>query len=185
MPEPPAITADTPDQDRWARCRGLYARFSSMLAISAKQDPIPVGLVRGMVMARIAGGCLCGAVRYTCDADPAMTVVCHCTHCQKTSGSAFSVNVGVPANSVTLSGTAPGRFEDVGASGKPVWRSFCQTCGCSLSTEAAAFPGVVFLKAGTLDDRSWLAPKLHIWTKSMQPWVTISADAEQVEQNPE
>jgi len=42
----------------------------------------------------------------------------------------------------------------------------------------------VFLKAGTLDDPSWLDPKLHNWTQSMQPWVTIGADATQVEQNP-
>ena len=53
-----------------------------------------------------------------------------------------------------------------------------------LATEAEAFPGVVFLKAGTLNDPSWLDPKLHIWTQSMQPWVTIGADATSAEQNP-
>ncbi|MFZ1882889.1 MAG: GFA family protein [Rhodoplanes sp.] len=135
-------------------------------------------------MSRIKGGCLCGTVRYECNAEPLMTAVCHCTHCQKTSGSAFSINIGVPADSVAISGGSLARFKDVGTSGKPAWRSFCQTCGSSLATEAEAFPGVVFLKAGTLDDPSWLDPKLHIWTQSKQPWVTIGPDATQVEQNP-
>ena len=39
------------------------------------------------------GGCLCGKIRYTLKAEPALTVVCHCTHCQKASGSAFSTNL--------------------------------------------------------------------------------------------
>ena len=51
-------------------------------------------------MAKLTGGCLCGSVRYECDATPLGTAVCHCTHCQKVSGSAFSVNVLVPAAGV-------------------------------------------------------------------------------------
>lgn len=42
-------------------------------------------------MSKIEGGCLCGAVRYTCAAEPVMTAICQCTHCQRQSGSAFSV----------------------------------------------------------------------------------------------
>ena len=42
------------------------------------------------------GQCLCGEVGFECDAAPVVTVACHCTHCQKTSGSAFSVNAIVP-----------------------------------------------------------------------------------------
>ena len=55
-------------------------------------------------MPKISGGCLCGAVRYECNAEPLGTAICHCTHCQKVSGSAFSVNVVVPAPSLTWQG---------------------------------------------------------------------------------
>src|SRR6187551_1629262 len=55
-------------------------------------------------MPKISGGCLCGAVRYECNAEPFGTAICHCTHCQKVSGSAFSVNVVVPAPSLTWLG---------------------------------------------------------------------------------
>jgi hypothetical protein len=32
---------------------------------------------------------------------------------------------------------------------------------------------VVRVRAGTLDDTSWLRPTRHIWTRSKQPWITL------------
>src|SRR5262245_64183152 len=60
-------------------------------------------------MPKISGGCLCGAVRYEWSAEPLGTAICHCTHCQKVSGSAFSVNVVIPAPSLTWQGQKIGR----------------------------------------------------------------------------
>ena len=47
-------------------------------------------------MPQISGSCLCGAIKYTCVGPAVMTAMCHCTNCQKQSGSAFSINVIVP-----------------------------------------------------------------------------------------
>lgn len=44
-------------------------------------------------MTRIVGGCLCGAVRHSSTAAPLMTAICQCKHCQRQSGTAFSVLV--------------------------------------------------------------------------------------------
>ncbi len=128
-------------------------------------------------MPKISGGCLCGAVRYECNAEPLGTAICHCTHCQKVSGSAFSVNVVVPAPSLTLQGQSLASYADKGESGKPLSRKFCRNCGSSLATETEALPGAIIIKAGTLDDKSWLKPNYHIWTRSAQPWVQIPSDA--------
>jgi hypothetical protein len=38
-------------------------------------------------------------------------------------------------------------------------------------------PGALIIKAGTLDDGSWLKPNTHIWADSAQPWVRIEPDA--------
>lgn len=124
-------------------------------------------------MPKISGGCLCGAVRYECNAEPLGTVVCHCTHCQKVSGSAFSVNVLLPAANVTWSGTGLASFADKGESGKSISRKFCRNCGSSIAAEATALPAAMIIKAGTLDDRSWLNPNTHIWTSSAQAWMRI------------
>jgi hypothetical protein len=71
-------------------------------------------------MPMIAGGCLCGAVRYRSQAEPVMQVICHCKTCQKNSGSAFSMNVAVPQDTLELDGDEPRRYEDrSGSSGQP------------------------------------------------------------------
>jgi hypothetical protein len=98
--------------------------------------------------------------------------VCHCTHCQKTSGSAFSVNVFVPAEGLSFVGD-PARYRDTSEGGRAVERLFCANCGSSIASVAEAFPGLVILKAGSLDDRSWLEPSAHVWTRSRQPWVSV------------
>ena len=61
-------------------------------------------------MGKISGGCLCGAVRYESSAEPLGSAICHCTDCQHVSGSAFSVNVVVPASSVTFKGDSLASF---------------------------------------------------------------------------
>lgn len=134
-------------------------------------------------MSKVTGGCLCGQVRYESDADPQMIAICHCSHCQKVSGSAFSVNLAMPAESVRMTGDLT-TYEDVGTSGKPVLRMFCDKCGSSIGSDVKAFPGLLFLKAGTLDDASWVQPGLEIWTDSAQSWVTPCEAAERVAGNP-
>jgi len=56
-------------------------------------------------MPKIEGRCLCGDVRYTSAAEPVVVALCHCTHCQRQSGGAFSVNVGVPKGALTVLST--------------------------------------------------------------------------------
>ena len=121
-------------------------------------------------MGHIAGGCLCGKVRYTSEAAPVFTALCHCLHCQKQAGSAFGVVVALPKGSLVVEGTLA-TFDDAGSSGQPVYRRFCPHCGSPILSDVAAMPDLVFVKAGTLDDTSWLAPGMQIWCESAQPWV--------------
>src|ERR1700712_1989113 len=101
-------------------------------------------------MARIEGGCLWGAVRYRSGAEPAMQVVCHCKTCQKTSGSAFSMNVAVPQDSLTVEGgTLRSYIDHSGASGQPFQRHYCGICGSPVYTHGGAYGGGRIIKAGT------------------------------------
>lgn len=137
------------------------------------------------MMPKVKGGCLCGAVRYESAAEPAMVAVCHCTTCQKYTGSAFSLNLGMPAGSVTITGDSLASYEDrAGASGKPFYRGFCARCGSPISGQGEAYPGMIFIKAGTLDDPSWVKPDAHIWCDEKLPWVAIEEGAAQMPRNP-
>ncbi len=136
-------------------------------------------------MPAIKGGCLCGAVQYIHGRACTVRDGVHCATCQKNSGGAFSLNLAMPAGSVTITGDALTTYEDrAGASGKPFYRTFCSRCGSPISARGAAYEGLVFLKAGTLDDPSWLRPNAHIWCAEKQPWVPIEACAAQFPGNP-
>lgn len=128
-------------------------------------------------MPKISGSCLCGNVSYESSAEPGMTAVCHCRNCQKQTGTAFSVIVAVPEES--LSFTDKGSFSeylDTGETGGAVKRRFCANCGSPIVSIVESKPGVAFIKAGTLDDCSWIEPTQHNWCDSAQPWVQIPGD---------
>lgn len=126
-------------------------------------------------MSKIAGGCLCGKIRYSATAEPVVTAVCHCKNCQKQTGTSFSVIVGVPSAALSVKGTLK-TFDETGSSGKAVHRNFCPDCGSPITSIVEAAPGLSFIKAGTLDDTSWLQPTMEVWCGSAQPWVSLAGD---------
>lgn len=134
-------------------------------------------------MSELVGGCLCGKIRYASTAAPVMTAICHCKNCQKQAGSAFSIIVGVPKSALSVTG-AMKTFNDSGSSGKPVHRNFCPDCGSPITTDVEAMPDLVFIKAGTLDDTSTLAPTMEIFCSSAQPWTTRGVQTQKFVQAP-
>src|SRR6185437_1092461 len=126
-------------------------------------------------MPQITGGCLCGKVRYSADVEPAFTGVCHCRNCQKESGSAFTIVIGIPQPALSVQGDLK-TFEDKGDSGKAMLRRFCPNCGSTVMDEAEAMPGVIMVQVGTLDDPSWVKPAMQIYCDSAQPWVQLGGE---------
>lgn len=107
-----------------------------------------------------------------------MTAICHCKNCQKQAGTAFSVIVGIPRSNLTVTGTLKD-FLDKGDSGLPVRRNFCPDCGSPVTTLVDAMPQLAFVKAGTLDDTTKLAPTMEIFCSSAQAWTQQSGKQRQ------
>jgi hypothetical protein len=126
-------------------------------------------------MPQIAGGCLCGKVRYSASGDPAFVGLCHCTDCQKFTGSAFAAVVGVPKAALTVQGELA-TYSKAGDTGKSTYRRFCPQCGSSVLDEGEALPDIVMVGAGTLDDASWVKPGMQIYCDSAQPWVHLGGN---------
>ena len=126
-------------------------------------------------MATITGGCLCGAVRYTAEAEAASATVCHCRDCQKFTGSVFAALVMVPKNALTLSGPVK-TFTGVGGSGKTILRHFCPESGSSIAEEPGTRPGMAILTVGTFDDPTIVAPAREIFRDDAVPWVQVHGD---------
>ncbi len=126
-------------------------------------------------MTTITGGCLCGAVRYTAEADAPSATVCHCRDCQKFTGSAFAALVMVPKEALTIGGTLK-TFSSVGGSGKPILRLFCPECGSSIAEEPGTRPGMVILNVGTFDDPAVATPAREIFRDDALSWVHVAGD---------
>ena len=113
-----------------------------------------------------------------------MIAVCHCADCQKQSGSAFSTNVLVPTASIAFEGDSRSQYVKTGASGQKVTRNFCSNCGSPLTTELPAFDNLAAVKAGTLDDSSWVKPTIQIWCDTAKSWSVLDAGIDRAAANP-
>ena len=137
-------------------------------------------------MQQISGKCLCGTVQYTSDVtEPVFTIICHCNDCQRQTGTAFSMTVGVPKQSLVFKNEDHLK-EYVGeaATGKKVQRKFCKDCGSPIISEIEVMPDLYMIKAGTLDDKSWLKPTHQFWCSSKHPWLELSDELEKHDRNP-
>ncbi len=122
-----------------------------------------------------SGGCLCGAVRYECSAEPMMTGHCHCKGCQKMTGSAFATAFAVPIDARRVTGEV--RYYEVTAdSGNIARRGFCPECGSWLFGGSSGMPGLAVIMAGSMDDPSWLKPSMNIFTTCAQPWAHMNPE---------
>ncbi|MFT3927681.1 MAG: GFA family protein [Myxococcales bacterium] len=123
-------------------------------------------------MTQREGGCQCGRVRYRISVEPLFLAACHCKECQRASGSAFSLSLMVPEQGFSYEGELK-LFERSSDSGRPLRCYFCPECGTRIYHQPSYAMPVVNVRAGTLDDTSWLQPKMHTWTRSKQPWAPI------------
>ena len=121
----------------------------------------------------LAGGCTCRRIRYRLASRPLFVHCCHCTWCQRETGSAFALNAMIEADRVAVEGPVE-LLDTPSASGKGQKIARCPTCRVALwSHYAGAGMAVCFVRVGTLDEPSRLPPDIHIFTSTKQPWVAI------------
>ena len=131
----------------------------------------------------ITGGCQCGAVRYKIAGRPVVFYLCHCTECQRHTSSAFGESLRIRREDLVVEGDMAG-FTRMSESGRRLDGYFCPACGVRI-VHGTAGSELVNIKAGTLDDTSWLAPAGHIWTASKQKFVAIGEDELAFERQPD
>jgi hypothetical protein len=138
---------------------------------SAGGDYILVILWRKLEM-KIDGGCHCGYVTYSADADPERTSICHCTDCQILSGSAFRVSIAAPDHGFRILSGEPAVYIKTGESGAKRAQAFCPRCGSGIyATSVGDGPKVYNLRVGTVRQRDQLVPRRQIWSRSQQRWL--------------
>jgi hypothetical protein len=118
------------------------------------------------------GGCSCGVVRYRLASNPLFVHCCHCLNCQRQTGSAFVINLLIEADRVELLAGEPHAVEVPRDDGSTQRIYRCPDCHVALYSQYGG-PKIYFVRAGTLDDPSLVAPDVHIFTRSKLPWVIL------------
>ncbi|MBV8565490.1 MAG: GFA family protein [Methylobacteriaceae bacterium] len=117
------------------------------------------------------GRCHCGQITFEAEVNPDDVTICHCTDCQRFSGSAFRTSVPVPVELFVLLSGTPNSYVKTAESGNQRRQAFCGNCGTAIYACAADSPQSYSLRVGTLRQRAALIPRRQIWRRSALPWV--------------
>jgi hypothetical protein len=123
------------------------------------------------------GGCCCRGVRYRMTRRPMIVHGCHCTWCQRETGTAFATNAVIESDALVVQGEVE-VIDTPSASGKGQRIARCPKCKIALWSNYAGFgPSMCFLRVGTLDDAGAFPPDVHIFTSTKLPWVVLPPGA--------
>ncbi len=155
----------------------LFSRSGGQFLSGRKGSPGARGEAKigggGVAMSETGKGrCACGAVVFELLDRPLFVHACHCTWCQRETGSAFVLNALIEARKVRVTSGAPVAVPTPSESGKGQFIFRCPTCQVALwSVYSGAGPKFLFVRSGTLEMP--FAPDIHIFTSTKQPWVTL------------
>ncbi|MGP3695663.1 GFA family protein [Rhodobacter sp. NSM] len=120
------------------------------------------------------GRCTCGEVRYRLTERPLFVHCCHCSWCQRETGTAFALNAMIEADRVELVAGQPEVVRIASNSGKGQEVLRCPRCQVALwSHYSGAGRAIAFVRVGTLEDPAACPPDIHIYTSTKLPWVHL------------
>ena len=127
-----------------------------------------------------SGGCLCKKITYKFEKSHVISAHhCHCTDCQKSTGSGKATILLIPNESLQINGELK-YYTVTGSAGSNISRGFCAECGSPLISFVKENPDIKFIKAGSIDDSSWINAnsnfgvlQLNLGLQLMRPYIPL------------
>ena len=120
------------------------------------------------------GRCTCGEIRYRLTRAPLFVHACHCTWCQRETGTAFALNALIETDAIALLAGQPELIATPSASGKGQDIARCPRCHVALwSHYAGGGRAFAFVRVGTLAHPEQCPPDIHIYTSTRLGWVIL------------
>jgi hypothetical protein len=129
-----------------------------------------------MVLNTRIAQCACGGVTATAEGEPDIVVVCHCTHCQRRSGSPFGVGAYFRRSAVTLAGATKMFVRAVEGSSRTITNHFCPDCGSTVYWTLDLRPQHVGIAVGQFTDPEFKRPTRAVWAQHQHEWVALPPD---------
>lgn len=122
----------------------------------------------------LTGGCLCGGVRFEVTEPLVVAGYCHCTRCQRRTGTAAAVSARVVPGSfrITAGEELLGSFDPPDGFSKV----FCTACGAALISRSPADPEVLVVRLGAFDTDPGIRPSYRQYVAYAAPWEPIPDD---------
>jgi hypothetical protein len=123
----------------------------------------------------LTGGCLCGGVRYEVTEPLVSAGYCHCTRCQRRTGTAAAASARVAPGSLRVtSGEELVRAYDPGDGG--FLKEFCSACGGALWSRSPDDPEVIGVRLGTFDGDPGIRPEYRQYVAYAAVWEPVPDD---------
>jgi hypothetical protein len=122
----------------------------------------------------LTGGCLCGGVRYEVTEPPVSSNYCHCTRCQRRSGTAASANARIAPGSLRIVTGKELVRSYVPDGGAP--KDFCSVCGSALWSRDPDSGEIAGVRLGTFDTDPGIRPQWRTYVAYAAPWEEIPDD---------
>jgi hypothetical protein len=123
----------------------------------------------------LTGGCLCGGVRYEIDAPLVAAGYCHCTRCQRRTGTAASPQARTQDGSFRIvQGEELVKEYDPGNGG--FFKAFCSECGSGLYSRSPEDRLVISVRLGTFDEDPGIRPAYRQYLSYAVPWEPVPDD---------
>lgn len=122
----------------------------------------------------LRGGCLCGGVRFEVTEPLVSSSYCHCTRCQRRTGTAASAQARVAPGSLAIT-----QGEELVRAYEPedgFAKLFCSVCGSSLFSRSPEDPSVMSVRFGAFDGDPGIRPQWRQYVAYAASWEPIPDD---------
>lgn len=121
--------------------------------------------------------CHCGQISLVCKGEPFLMAMCHCSLCQRRTGTSYNLGAWFNLADVEISGETNTYFRDNGDTGMELTYHFCPNCGSNIYWTVSARPDEAGVAVGCFADKDFPAPTITYYGKDRHEWLAQPSGA--------
>lgn len=121
--------------------------------------------------------CSCGKLSLIAQGEPLRVSVCHCTACQRRTGSVFGMQARFSSDNVNIDGPSK-KYVRTADSGNRITFHFCPDCGSTMYYQLGDAPDMIAIPVGAFADPGFPPPQFSVYETRQHTWVVLPDNME-------